>query len=66
VAFDPTDVTRLPAPWPEHVARWRNREHILELPVHPGLFLALGVGAWASLEPVLELLADEPERVRDD
>ena len=63
--LDPDDPGRFPADWAQRVAQWRTRNHILELPLHSGLFLTLGVHAWASLEPVLYLLADAPAIVRE-
>lgn len=63
--LDPADAGRFPTDWPQRVADWRMREHILELLLHSGLFLTLGVNTWASLEPALYLLADAPARVRE-
>lgn len=62
--FNADDPTRLPADWAARVERWRTRDHLLELPVHSGLLLTLGVHDWASLEPVLYLLADDPDLAR--
>lgn len=64
-AMDSAHASRLPANWPERVEAWRHREHILELTLHPGLFLAMGVEAWRELEPVLYLMEDEPVLVRE-
>jgi hypothetical protein len=63
--LDASDPARLPADWQNRVEQWRKREHILELPLHSGLFLTLGVNEWASLEPVLYLLADQPHLARE-
>jgi len=63
--LDPNDPARFPADWPQRVAQWRGRDHILELPLHSGLFLAFGVHEWASLEPVLYVLADKPALARE-
>ena len=62
--LDPNDPARLPADWPQRVQGWRGRSHLLELPLHAGLFRTLGVGDWASLERVLFLLADDPAAAR--
>ena len=59
--LDSADPARLPTDWVDRVKRWRHRDHILELPLHHGLFLTLGVGDWSSLERVLYRLADAPE-----
>jgi hypothetical protein len=58
------DPARLPADWEARVRGWSRRDHILELPLHRGLFRSLGVNGWAELESVLYLLADDPARVR--
>jgi hypothetical protein len=58
--LDSADPARLGTDWVSRVQGWRHREHILELPLHHGLFLTLGVGDWTSLEKVLYMLADEP------
>ena len=63
-ALDADDPDRLLPDWAARVQAWRNRDHILELPIHRGLFRSLGVQGWADLESVLYLLADEPARVR--
>ncbi|MGD0089625.1 MAG: uroporphyrinogen decarboxylase family protein [Planctomycetota bacterium] len=63
--LDPNAPGRLPADWGKCVERWRHRDHILELPLHSGLFLTLGVHEWASAEPALYLLADQPLLARE-
>jgi hypothetical protein len=63
--LNPDDPSRLPADWAQRVERWRARDHLLELPLHSGLFLTLGVNDWASLESVLYLLADDPCHARE-
>ncbi|HEY3323536.1 MAG TPA: uroporphyrinogen decarboxylase family protein [Planctomycetota bacterium] len=63
--LDPNDPARWPADWHQRVEAWRHRDHILELPLHSGLFLTFGVGNWASLEPLLYLLADSPTLARN-
>jgi len=63
--LDPRDTGRFPADWAQRVEQWRKRDHILELPLHSGLFLTLRVNEWASLEPVLYLLADRPSLARE-
>lgn len=55
---------RFPEDWPERVAAWRGREHILELTVHHGFFLAHAVHDWRRFELLIEAMADAPERVR--
>jgi uroporphyrinogen decarboxylase len=63
--LDPNDPARFPADWQQRVAQWRTRDHILELPLHSGLFLTLGADNWASLEPLLYALADNPSAARE-
>lgn len=62
--FNPDTPGRLPADWDDRVAAWRTREHILEMPLHQGLFLSLGVNDWARLEEMLYQIMDAPEVVR--
>lgn len=63
--LDPRDPRRLPADWAHRVRAWRRRDHILELPIHHGFFLTLGVGDWRRLTEVLYLLSDAPALVRE-
>ena len=63
--LDPDDPDRFPKDWQERVSAWRDRDHILELPVHRGLFLSLGVRDWARLEQLLFQLCDTPALVRE-
>jgi uroporphyrinogen decarboxylase len=63
--FDPNDPRRFPADWPARVAAWRSRDHILELSLHPGFFLSLGVEDWARFTSVLYQLSDAPALVRE-
>jgi len=63
--LDPDDPRRLPDDWPARVAAWRERGHVLELQLHRGFFLSMGVGAWATFEPVIYLLHDHPSLVQD-
>ena len=58
--LDAADPSRLPDDWPQRVRAWRTRRHVLELPIHSGLFLTLGVGGWQTFEQAGCLLADEP------
>ena len=60
----PRPAIALPEDWAQRVQRWRDRDHILELFVHRGLFLTMGVEAWASLDSVLYQIADHPDQVR--
>lgn len=64
-SLDPDHPKHWPDDWTQSVKRWRDRDFLLELPIHRGLFLTMGVGDWASLEPFLYRLADEPALVRD-
>ncbi|MEX0777872.1 MAG: uroporphyrinogen decarboxylase family protein [Phycisphaeraceae bacterium] len=60
------DPARMPggAQWVTTVKQWQSAGHLIELPLSRGLFLTMGVGQWASLEPVLYQLTDAPTRVR--
>jgi hypothetical protein len=63
--LDPDDPGRLPEDWPQRVEAWRTREHVLQLPVHRGLFLSMGVHDWPRFLEVIYLLHDEPSLVRE-
>ncbi|MBM4033610.1 MAG: hypothetical protein FJ291_17745 [Planctomycetes bacterium] len=63
--LDPADPKRLPDDWPARVAAWRSRAHVLELQLHRGFFLSMGVKDWRTFEPVVYLLDDDPRLVHD-
>jgi len=63
--FDPADPARLPADWPDKARAWARREHLLELPIHSGLFLSMGVNDWRRLEELLYQIADAPDLVHE-
>ena len=63
--FDASDESRLGENWAARVEAWKHREHILEMPLHPGFFLALGVEGWQRFEEVMYLTADSPGLVRE-
>jgi len=56
---------RLNPDWSRRVVDWRKRQHLLELPIHVGLFKTLGVDNWQSLENFIYLLADAPSLVHE-
>lgn len=56
---------RLAPDWLQRVSAWPARDHLLELPIHSGLFLTMGVGDGDSLEAFMYMLADEPETVQE-
>ena len=64
-SLDPDDPGRVPEDWHEKVTAWRGREHVLELNVHRGFFLAMGVGNWGAFERCVFQLADDPGLVRE-
>jgi uroporphyrinogen decarboxylase len=64
-SLDPDAPGRLPDDWAEKVRAWRDRDHLLELWVHQGFFLTMGVRDWATFEPVVYLLEDDPDLVRE-
>jgi len=63
--LDPDDAKRLPDDWPARVAAWRTREHVLELQLHRGFFLSMGVRDARTFDPVVYLLHDDPRLVHD-
>jgi len=63
--FDADRPGRLGADWEKRVAEWRTRDYVLELSLHPGFFLAMGVNDWERFEEVIYLLGDAPGVVRE-
>ncbi len=63
--LDPDDRARFPEDWPERVKAWRTRGHVLELPLHRGFFLSMGVHDWRRFLDAVYLLSDAPDLVRD-
>lgn len=63
--LDPDDPARLGDDWPGRVRRWRARDHVLQLAVHRGFFLSLGVGDWRRFIEVMHLLHDDPALVEE-
>jgi len=63
--LDPDDPGRLPDDWAGRVEARRTRGHVVQLPVHRGFFLSMGVGDWARLLEVLYLLNDQPSLVAE-
>jgi uroporphyrinogen decarboxylase len=59
--LDPSDKKRLPKKWARNVRRWRNRDHVLLLYIHRGLFQSLGVQDWKRFEEVMLLLGGKPQ-----
>ena len=56
---------RFPEDWRERVKAWAKRDHVLELPVHRGFFLSMGVGGWDSFARAVYQLKDSPSLVRE-
>ncbi len=56
---------RFPADWQETVRRLRERDHIVCIWASRGLFQALGVGDWSTLEEALVAVARNPGPTRD-
>ncbi len=63
-AFDVSS-NRFPEDWDETVRRLERRDHVACIWASRGFFQALGVGDWATLEPVLLGTIREPGRVRE-
>lgn len=63
-SLSPNDPSRLPQGWRDRRPAWEQRQHVLMLQVHEGLFLSLGIGEWRSFAEAIYLLADHPEFVR--
>jgi hypothetical protein len=62
--LDALDPARLPRGWKKQVRLWKNRQHILMLEIHQGLFLTLGIEEWDSFAEAMLLLADDPDFVQ--
>lgn len=61
-AFSPTR-DRFPKDWPAIVRKLATREQVIGIWATRGFFQALGVGGWATLEPVLYAVHDSPRKV---
>jgi uroporphyrinogen decarboxylase len=62
--LDPADKKRLPRQWSRRVRAWQNRDHVLMLNVHRGLFLTMGVGNWETFMELMTMLTEHPDVVR--
>jgi len=63
--FNPYDSGRLPTDWSEHLRAGRERDYVLMLRVHRGLFLSLGVYDWSRFTEVMLLLVEDPRFVHE-
>jgi hypothetical protein len=63
--LNPDDPARFPEDWPERVKAWRTREHVLELFLHRGFFLSMGVRDWSRFLDAVYLLSDAPALVHE-
>lgn len=63
-SLDPQDDRHLPDGWQKAVRRWRNRQHVLMLQVHSGLFETLGIGDSRTFTRAIYLITDHPDFVR--
>jgi uroporphyrinogen decarboxylase len=61
--LDPADPSRLPDNWRPEILQ--NRDGILMVRVHEGLFLSMGVGEAKSFTRLMYQLADQPDFVRE-
>jgi uroporphyrinogen decarboxylase len=59
-ALDPTDMRRLPSDWPARTNTWRNRDHVLMIRVHRGIFETLGISNWNRFSEVIVMFKDDP------
>jgi uroporphyrinogen decarboxylase len=63
--LDPDDPARYPDDWAEQVEALRDRDYLVELLVHRGFFLSMGVRDWPRFEQVMYMLSDAPDVVRE-
>ncbi|MCJ7700080.1 MAG: hypothetical protein MUO62_00720 [Anaerolineales bacterium] len=61
--LDPQDDSRLPENW--DIEGLRNRDDVLMVRVHEGLFLTMGVEDGASFTRLMYQMADQPDFVRE-
>ena len=59
------DGSRFPVDWENRIKKWQNRDHVLMLRVHPGLFQSLWIGDWQRFEEVMFLFLEQPEFIRE-
>ncbi|KPK27424.1 MAG: hypothetical protein AMK69_10510 [Nitrospira bacterium SG8_3] len=64
-ALDPYDKRRLPRRWAKRVREWQDRDHVLMLRVHRGLFISMGVMGWQRFTEVIRMLVYAPEVVHE-
>jgi hypothetical protein len=63
-SLDAEDARRLPSGWKKSVPHWRERQHVLMVQVHDGLFETLGIGDSRTFTRALFMLTDHTEFVR--
>jgi len=63
--LNPSDPARLPEDWSTHVRAGPERDYVLMLRVHRGLFLSLGVYDWKRFAEVMRLLMQDPPFVHE-
>jgi len=59
------DGSRFPDDWENRIKKWRNREHVLMLRVHRGLFQSLEIDDWQRFEEVMFLFSEQPDFIRE-
>jgi hypothetical protein len=59
------DESRFPDDWEIRKKKWRNRDHVLMLRVHRGLFQSLEIGDWQRFEEVMILLSEQPDFINE-
>lgn len=63
--LNPANRLRIPFLWNVKLPKWKNREHVLMLRVHRGLFLSMGVYEDERFRKVMELTTENPNFVRE-
>jgi hypothetical protein len=56
---------RFPKDWEQTVRKLETRPHVVGIWATRGFFQALGVGGWATLEPVLYAVRDTPRKIEN-
>ena len=61
--YRPVESERFPDDWDARSASWKGRDYPVGMAVTRGVFQALGVGDWRTLEPALYAMADRAPEV---
>jgi len=63
--LDPEHPCRLTADWADRARAWRRGGRVVQLPLHRGFFLSMGVRGWGRFTEVMYLLSDAARLVEE-